>query len=78
MSIIGRKLRAARLKDKFTREQIAGLLAISVSVYADMEEGRRLLTKEEIEDFVNLLGFKKEDLEKQEAQILEFKKKPTD
>ena len=51
---IARRIRAQRLKAKFTREQLSALLAISLKDYVDMEEGARGLTENFVEDFSNL------------------------
>lgn len=72
--LVGRKLRSARLQNKYTREQVASLLAISVADYSEMEIGRRELIKEDIEDFCNLFGLDKKDLTSKDATILQFKR----
>jgi len=51
---IARRVRAQRLKARFTRDQVASLLAISLPLYIDLEEGNVKLADNFCEDFANL------------------------
>lgn len=57
---VGRRIRAYRLKNRFTREQVAALLACSLTAYLEMESGVTRLNDSDIEDFCHLYGVDEE------------------
>lgn len=66
---ISKRIRAQRLKARFTRDQVAALLAIPLKDYIEMEDGSRKLSENFCEDFSNLYNlpldfFISEDTEK--------------
>jgi len=53
---VPQKMRSARLKLKFTREQVVSLLAISAEDYVAYETGNRQIPDNIIDDLVDLYG----------------------
>lgn len=53
MSQISDKIRANRLRARFTREQISALLNLTPEEYVKLESGEREPTAAQLEDFFN-------------------------
>lgn len=56
MNSFSKKIRAFRLRNKFTREQIANLMAISLREYSEIEEGRANPSQQFIQDVSDIYG----------------------
>ena len=64
MTPASKLIRSARISAKFTREQVASILAITVHEYANIEEGNLPLNEQLVDDFVNLFGISRAALSK--------------
>ena len=64
LTTFSKKIRAFRLKAKFTREQLANLLAISLSEYSEIEESRKEPNEQFLQDMCDFYGFEMAELKK--------------
>lgn len=59
---IAAKIRALRISNRFTREQVCQILAIPMQEYVELEEGTAQITEARIQDFMNLYGVERSQL----------------
>lgn len=70
MTAFSQIIRSERLKSKYTREQLATLLAISLQEYSDIEEGRSKPSNQFLKDMTDFYGLNIADLKKSLRQGL--------
>lgn len=62
MNQFAKKIRSLRLQHKYTREQVASLIAMFNSDYVALEEGRTNPDNQLLQDFADLYKVKLQDL----------------
>lgn len=68
----GARIRALRIKNRLTREQVVSILAIPLEQYVGLEEGRFQPEESIFDDFINLYGCDRSYLSPKPTEIREL------
>lgn len=63
------RVRALRLRNRLTREQVCSLLAMSLQEYIEIEEGHTAPDEDFISDLMNLYGVDRNEFLSKDAKI---------